>query len=332
VEAELDTNTYPIGVSVSRERMRALPIQPHQHRSVWNYTITPSNPDEPVQLAVPSDRAQARLSALQSLTAAALTGMTIEELHALTERLAPLQAAHAEQRNYQLRGGRRLKAPGNHGRPLLSPADRVLITVIYLRQICSQRVLSDLLEVNPVSIGKAIAETRQLLDQQRITIVATTLCFNTTQALTNHMAGNATAQAGLPDLPKALTDPSLTGMSRPDLTVLIQELTLTQAANKERLRRQRRGRDRLPGTRGGVFRQKITEPQRILATILYQRRVCNRDVLAQLFAVSSRTIGEATREVAPILDQHGWVPAPGAQRFTTAAAVIASVGVNDTPC
>jgi transposase len=330
VEAELDANVYPIGVSVSRERMHALPIQPHQHRGVWNYTITPSSQNEPRQQEGLPDRAQARGQALRSLSDPALTGMTREQLAILTERLAPLQAAQAEQRRYQQRGGRRLKAPGSHGRPLLSLADRVLITVIYLRQICSQRVLSEMLEVNTVSIGKAIAETRQLLDQQRISITATTLCFNTVQALTGYLAGGVEAKAPT-DLPEALTEPSLTGMSRAELTTLIQQLTVAQAAQVERLRRQRRGRDRLPGTRGGVFRQKITEPQRILAAILYQRGVCTRHVLAELFGVSPRTIGNTLIEVVHVLEQAGWTPAPGAQRFTTAAALIASTTPYDTP-
>jgi hypothetical protein len=57
--------------------------------------------------------------------------------------------------------------PGAGGRPLLGDADRVLITVVYLRQVCSQQVLSELLEVNPTSIGQAIAATRQLLEDHR---------------------------------------------------------------------------------------------------------------------------------------------------------------------
>jgi hypothetical protein len=65
--------------------------------------------------------------------------------------------------------GRRLRT-----RPLLSHADRLLITVVYLRQICTQCVLSDMLEINPNSISKAIAQTTRLLDQQRHTITATT--------------------------------------------------------------------------------------------------------------------------------------------------------------
>jgi hypothetical protein len=39
-------------------------------------------------------------------------------------------------------------------------ADRILVTVVYLRQVCSQKVLSHLLGINANSIGQAIAETR----------------------------------------------------------------------------------------------------------------------------------------------------------------------------
>ena len=55
--------------------------------------------------------------------------------------------------------------PARAARACSSAADRVLVTVVYLRQICSQNVLSDLLGINTNSIGQAIAETRQLLDR-----------------------------------------------------------------------------------------------------------------------------------------------------------------------
>jgi hypothetical protein len=80
--------------------------------------------------------------------------MTAEELDALCQLLAPAQAAQAEQRKFQQRGGRRLKAPGAHGKPLLTDAGRTLITVIYLRQVCPQKVLAGLLSTNPVTIGQ----------------------------------------------------------------------------------------------------------------------------------------------------------------------------------
>jgi hypothetical protein len=51
------------------------------------------------------------------------------------------------------RGGQRRRAPGAGSKGLLSAVDRVLLTVVYLRRICSQNVLSDLLGINTNSIG-----------------------------------------------------------------------------------------------------------------------------------------------------------------------------------
>ncbi|WP_245548254.1 hypothetical protein [Nocardia pneumoniae] len=86
--------------------------------------------------------------------------MSSEDLRRLCDRLAPAQAALAEQRKYLQRGGPRRQERGDHGRPLLRPADKVLVTVVYLRRVCPQKVLVDLLGINPNSIGKAIRETR----------------------------------------------------------------------------------------------------------------------------------------------------------------------------
>ena len=75
--------------------------------------------------------------------------MSRDELDALTAALAPAQAARAEQRRFEQRGGPRRQAPGSHGRPLLTDAAKVLITVLYQRQVCSQQVLAEMLEVSP---------------------------------------------------------------------------------------------------------------------------------------------------------------------------------------
>jgi transposase len=331
VHAELDTGDYPTGVSVSKARMDALPIQPHPDRGAWNYTIGLAGHPRSCPQPAPGNRAQARSAAVKLLAHPALTGMTGGQLTALAGQLAPFQAAQAEQRYYRQRGGPRRQAAGKHGRPLLTDAARVLITVVYLRQACSQKVLSEILEVNPCSIGTAIAETRQLLDEQRCAIEATTLRFTTVQDLTAYLA-DGTAATARPNLPQVLSEPSLTGMNRAELSALVQRLSVPQTARIERLRHQRRGGQRLPGTRGGVFRQKITNAERILAVILYQRGLCTRDVLAQLFHVSPRTIGNAFREVLPLLEQDGWIPVPCGRRFATATALLASVTTpEDTP-
>ncbi|ELB88234.1 putative transposase [Rhodococcus wratislaviensis IFP 2016] len=45
VDAELDTGDYPIGISVGRDELRALPIHPHAQCGTWNYTIEPTHAD-----------------------------------------------------------------------------------------------------------------------------------------------------------------------------------------------------------------------------------------------------------------------------------------------
>lgn len=329
VGAELDTGSYPLGISVSQARMRALPLQPHDWHGRWNYTLEPPGEHSHDHTGADGpgigahDRDTARTHALGALAHPGLTGMSAAELDALAQRLAPAQAAQTAQRCYQQRGGRRRRAPGAGSRSLLSDRDRVLITVVYLRQICSQRVLSELLEINENSIGHAIAETRQLLDERGHTIAATTLRFSTAQALAEFPDHGDTPTR--PVIPKLLSDPSLTGISRQQLSELIERLALRQAAAVERRRHQRRGGERLPGARGGVFNQKITDAERILATVLHQRGVCTREVLAELFEVSRRTIGNAILEVRPLLEQDGYVPTPAPSRFSTAAALLGSL-------
>ncbi len=114
-------------------------------------------------------------------------------------------------------------------------------------------------------------------------------------------------------------------MNRAELSALVQRHSVLQAARIERLRHQRRGAVPLRGARGGVFGQKITTAECVLAVILFQRGLCTRNVLAQLFHVSPRTIGNAFQEVLPLLKQDGWTPAPGGQRFASATALLAAV-------
>jgi hypothetical protein len=66
--------------------------------------------------------------------------------------------------------GPRRKARGDHGRPLLTSPDKVVVTGTYLRRICPQKVLAELLSTNPVTIGQAIKETRALMNERRITV------------------------------------------------------------------------------------------------------------------------------------------------------------------
>ncbi|WP_328828904.1 ISAzo13 family transposase [Streptomyces sp. NBC_00252] len=322
VHAELDTGTYPVGISVSREHLRSLPITPHDRHGSWNYTIAPAGATGDCAINA-SDRDHTRSQVLAMLADPRLSGMTAPELDALCAQLAPAQAARAEQRKFQQRGGRRLQAPGAHGKPLLSNADRILVTVTYLRRVCSQKVLVDLLAINPVTIGQVIGETRTLMDSQKITVSQTAHYFSCAQELRDWAQDGATTSRM--DLSQTLSHPALTGMSRPDFQALIGRITVPYQAALEQRRHRKRGGDRRPGTRDGVFRQKITDADRILATVLSQRDLCNQQTLADLFGVSRGTIRNAIADVRPLLEQDLYVPIPAERRFATAADVLASV-------
>ena len=325
VHAELDTGTYPVGIAVSREHLRQLPITRHPERGDWNYTIAPA-----AQYASPSssDREHERSRTLAMLTDPRLTGMSREQLDALARDLALLQAAEAEARKYRQRGGPRRQARGDHGKALLSGADRVLVTVLYLRQVRSQTVLIDLLGTS--AIGPAIAETTRLLAERGHTINPAVLRFRSTAALHEFLATDTVPAR--PNLLATLGDPRLTGMPRDMMTDLIARLGKRQAADKQRRDYQRRGSDKQPGTRGGVFTEKITDAERVLAVILGQRRICTWQTVADLFAVSRRTIGNAERWVRPLLEDEGVSISSAKHRFATAADVLDFIAANpETP-
>ena len=249
-------------IAVTSQQLQSLPIHAHPRHGQWNYTIAPTGGQ--VAAGGDQERTRARTAALHLLADQRLTGMSRDELAALAQPLAPAQDAQAAQRCFEQRGGRRRRAPGAGSKGLLSAADRVLVTVVYLRQICSQNVLSELLGINANSIGQAIAETRQLLSEHHRTIPPTTLRFTTASALTEFVS------SGQPEPPRArvsdrLANPALTGLSRIELAAMTERVRHVQDARNERHRHRRRGGERLPGARGGVFQQKITDDERVLA-------------------------------------------------------------------
>jgi transposase len=322
VEAALDARDYPLGVSVSAERMSALPVAPHAERGAWNYTIHPASQDTP-DTGGARDRDQARARALDDLADPRLTGMSRAELGALTAALAPAQAARAEQRSFEQRGGPRRQARGRHGRPLLTDAARTLITVLYQRQICSQQVLAEMLEVSQFPVGQAITETGKILAARKHAIAPAVLRFSSTAALRAFLGTDV--MPARPDRIAALADPALTGMSREALATLIERLSVKQAAETEGRKYLLRGGQRQPTARAGIFHEKITDAERVLATILGLRKNCSWDVVAELFQVSRRTIGSARARVGPLLKQDGYSVTRAATRYPSAAALLAAI-------
>jgi len=60
---------------------------------------------------------------------------------------------------------------------------------------------------------------------------------------------------------------------------------------------------------------------RILATVLSQRKLCSLETLAELFGVSRGTIRTAMYDVLPLFNEDGFTATPSLQRFSTAAEI-----------
>jgi hypothetical protein len=211
---------------------------------------------------------------------------------------------------------------------MFTSANRALIAIVYLRQICSQLVLSEMLEVSTGPIAEAITETGKVLAERRHRIEPTVLRFTSAAALRDFLATDTVPSR--PDRLATLGSPVLTGMSRPALAKLIERLATQQAAQAQRRNHRRRGGDRQSRARGGIFCEKITDAERVLAVILGLRKICTWEIVAELFQVSRRTIGNASAWVRPLLDQEQRTISRSATRYSSAAAVLAAAAGHES--
>ena len=158
VQARLDDGTYPTGVKVSNAQMAALPVSRHPFHGDWNYTLHPAaghtagapagNGQEGHPVALPE-----------------LTGLAPGDLDQLIARLAALRQARREQRARSHPASDARHRPRS-GRPPVFPfPDRVVATVLHLRLSLPDDTLAHLLGTSRSTIGRALAEIRDLLDQ-----------------------------------------------------------------------------------------------------------------------------------------------------------------------
>jgi hypothetical protein len=96
-----------------------------------------------------------------------------------------------------------------------------------------------------------------------------------------------------------LGDPALTGIGRPELAKLIGRLSLHQAAEAERRKHRPRGADRKFGAREGIFSEKTTDAERVLAATLCLRKVCSRDVVADPSTLADAPSATQSSESTP---------------------------------
>lgn len=334
VEAALDTGDYPTGVAISKERMAALPLEPHAMHTAWNYTLHPQRAWDSAETAPAGESrgpAQRRQAMLGRLADPRLTGMSPAQLQQLTATLAPAQAARAQQRYSQQRGGRARRATGNpRARPLFDDGARLLLTLLYQRQVCSMNALADLLEVTATCIGDLVKETREILEDHGHDTGAAPVRFATAQALLSFL--DSDLRPARTAITERLSHPALTGLTKDQLHELTRRLALRQSSQAERLAYQRRGGPRQPRARAGVFPQKISNSERVLLTLLYRRGLCTLDVLAgALGDVSRSAVGNVIRETLPLLQQEGHIPGQAPTRYRTAADLLAAGAPSGAP-
>jgi hypothetical protein len=113
-----------------------------------------------------------------------------------------------------------------------------------------------------------------------------------------------------------LRDPELTGMSIQEMDTVLNDLIPALAEQREQLRHERRGGERRR-TRGGGAKDKLSDADRILATVLYLRKIGTHNLLAQLFGVAGSTLTRAIQEVRPLLAKSGHTIPPSTARFRT---------------
>jgi transposase len=180
VHAELDPGAYPTGIGITDAQIAALPLVRHRFHGDWNYTLAPagssSSAPSPGADTDPVQAAKDHLLDRAALANPQLTGMAPRQLDALTQTLsAPLAQAREDQRAAQRSTGRRRTTGVPEDK--MTPADRILATILYQRKICTQDVLATLFTVNRATIGRAVQQIRPLLDQHGYTITPSTARF-----------------------------------------------------------------------------------------------------------------------------------------------------------
>jgi transposase len=177
VHAELDPGSYPTGTEVSDEEMEAVPLARHRFHGDWNYTLLPSPAAAPGGGTAGPGGLAGDGPDRAALSHPALTGMSRHSLDDLAAELAGPQEAQREQARRNRRGAERRRAAGAGPRLRLTDADRVLVTVLYLRKLCTQAVLAELFAVDRTRITEAVRETRSLLEEHGHVIKPSTARF-----------------------------------------------------------------------------------------------------------------------------------------------------------
>jgi transposase len=195
VHAELDTNPYPTGIQVSDDEIAALPITRHRFHGDWNYTLPPQHLLDATSTNSTSDQARAnsphRLTQ-HSLQDPELTGMTRRQLSDLIAALTPALEVQHERMLRTRRGHERLVAPGAGAKAKLTPAERILATVLHLRKLATMDLLGQLFGVTAMTISRAKQEVHPLLEAHGQHINTSTARLRTPADVATFLASDPT--------------------------------------------------------------------------------------------------------------------------------------------
>ena len=191
VHAQLDTHTYPLGVTISDEQMATLPLHPHDWHGEWNYTLNPHQPPPatPNDPAPPTPTREARRDS-SGWAAPALTGMSRPDFNTLAEQLIVPYTAYREAELHIRRGGPSWRKPAGGGPPALTVAEMLLATILRARFRIPRRVLAELFGVVDGTIAKAERQLKPLLDQRNHTTTPTGIRMRTLTELINYAAAH----------------------------------------------------------------------------------------------------------------------------------------------
>ncbi|MDX3452095.1 ISAzo13 family transposase [Streptomyces sp. ME02-8801-2C] len=194
VHAELDRGEYPTGIRVSDEAIAALPITRHRFHGDWNYTFHPADHRPPPDLPRHGGRSACGSHSLtdHDLRHPELTGMSRKQLSDLTHTLIPGLEERREQARHAARGRPRRVARGTGRKPTLTPADQILVTILYLRKHALQELLGQLFNTTAITISRAVKDVRPLLEAHGVCIPASTARFRTPDDITRFLAPDKT--------------------------------------------------------------------------------------------------------------------------------------------
>ncbi|MCM2518195.1 ISAzo13 family transposase [Streptomyces griseoincarnatus] len=192
VHAELDPGTYDTGIKVTDSDIDALPMHRHRFHGDWNYTLHPRPRDTTSAATTPRPAGNPSPQPCTGcLRNPELTGMPEPALDELVDQLTAKLDELRERGRLRQRGGERIRARGAGAKDKLTTADRVLVTVLYLRKLGTRYLLAQLFGVNTSTLTRAVHQVQPLLAEHGCTIPPSTARFRTPADVTAFLANSS---------------------------------------------------------------------------------------------------------------------------------------------